>query len=232
MDRHVLVAATDPAAGSLLRQFLRRQGFPLQTADSPARAVALARQRQPDLVVLDSPNLLRDLRFHPETAGLAVLQLDPPETEATLHVEPDATVRAPLTSATLAAAIDGALAARAERLHAGIASDLNVWLPSDQVELEAFNDRLPTWLAGSGLTPFQTRQLGLAAREIVANAVEWGHGYDRTRLVNVSCRLDVEKVTILVRDTGPGFDRQNLPHAARYGDPLSHVKVRAARNLR
>src|SRR5262249_36764463 len=157
MARHVLVAATDPAAGPLLRQLLRRQGFQLRAADSPARAVALARQHQPDLVVLTSPDLLRDLRFHPETAGLAVLQLGPPVMKTTLHVEPDATVRAPLTSATLAAAIDAALAARAERLRAGIASDLNVWLPSDQAELEAFNDRLPTWLAGCGLTPFHTR---------------------------------------------------------------------------
>src|SRR5262249_59684380 len=72
----------------------------------------------------------------------------------------------------------------------------------------------------------------MGAGEIVANAIEWGHGYERSRLVSVSCRLDTEKVTILVRDTGPGFDRHNLPHAARNGDPLSHLPVRAERKLR
>jgi anti-sigma regulatory factor (Ser/Thr protein kinase)/CheY-like chemotaxis protein len=232
MTRHVLIAEAASAAGALLRRHLRQKGFLIRTADSPCRALASARRHRPDLVVLASHELLRDLRFHRETAGLAVVQIGRAEGAGRLRVEPDAAVRGPLTPEALSSAIDSALEARAERLREGIASDLSVWLPSDAAELEAFNERLAAWLAGCGLTTFQTKQLALAAREIVANAIEWGHGYERARLVSVACRLDSEKVTILVRDTGPGFDRHNLPHAARHGDPLSHLEVRASLKLR
>ena len=72
----------------------------------------------------------------------------------------------------------------------------------------------------------------MAVREVAANAIEWGHRGQRDRLVSVDCWLDSEKISVLVGDTGPGFDRSNLPHAARPGDPLSHLQVRADRNLR
>jgi anti-sigma regulatory factor (Ser/Thr protein kinase) len=50
--------------------------------------------------------------------------------------------------------------------------------------------------------------------------------------VAVTCRLDRDKVSVLVRDSGAGFDPGDLPHAARPGDPLGHLPVRAARQLR
>jgi two-component system OmpR family response regulator len=72
----------------------------------------------------------------------------------------------------------------------------------------------------------------LAVREVGANAIEWGHSYQRERFVSVHCRLDPDKVSVLVRDSGPGFNPRNLPHAARPGDPLSHLPVRAELRLR
>jgi anti-sigma regulatory factor (Ser/Thr protein kinase) len=233
MARPALIAEAGSPAAPLVCQHLRQRGFLPHTADTPALALSWARQHQPHLVILASPELLSDLRFHPQTAGLALLQIGPARGNGCcLRVEPDASVPAPLTPGRLAQAIDRALAAKAERTREGIAAEVSAWLPSDPAGLEAFSTRLPGWLAGCGLTPFQAGQLGMAAREIVANAMEWGHRYERSRLVSVSCRLDAEKVTILVRDSGPGFDRHNLPHAARNGDPLSHLEVRAARKLR
>jgi anti-sigma regulatory factor (Ser/Thr protein kinase) len=87
-------------------------------------------------------------------------------------------------------------------------------------------------MQSSGLTGFQMQQLGLAVRELASNAMEWGHRFDRRQMVSVSARLDDEKASVLVRDGGSGFNPRNLPHAARHGDPISHLQVRAARQLR
>ena len=164
---HLVLIAESISAGPMLRQHLRRRGFQPHTADSPADAFAWARQHQPDLVILASAGLLRDLRFHPATAGLAILFLGDATHDA-LRVEPDADLAGPITLPALSSAIDRALAARDARRREGVAADLGVWVPSDPAELESFNERLPAWLAGCGLTPFQTNQLALATREIVA----------------------------------------------------------------
>ena len=44
--------------------------------------------------------------------------------------------------------------------------------------------------------------------------------------------LDPDKITITVRDTGPGFNPNDLPHAAKPGDPLGHLEVREKMGLR
>jgi anti-sigma regulatory factor (Ser/Thr protein kinase) len=48
----------------------------------------------------------------------------------------------------------------------------------------------------------------------------------------VTYRIDGSKVVIVIRDTGPGFDRGNLPHAARPDDPVGHMEVRESLGLR
>ena len=84
------------------------------------------------------------------------------------------------------------------------------------------------WFALCGLKAFQNQQTTLALRELAANAIEWGHRHDRERRVEVCTWLEADRVGVLVRDSGPGFDRADLPHAARPGDGLTHLDFRAA----
>lgn len=230
MTRHALVVEEADASSDWLAPLLRQRGFRLQFVDAEG-ALARARQVQPDLIVLHSRPLCRALKLPRATADLPVVLLGVSDSSLSLQIEPDA-VAHPLTPRSLHRAIDRALAAKAERRREHVVADLCVRVPSDPTVLEEFHDLLAAWLCGCGLPVFQRQQLTLAVREIVANSIEWGHGCQRTRFVSVHSRLDVEKVTILVRDTGPGFDRDNLPHAARFGDPLSHLPVRAAMRLR
>ena len=69
-------------------------------------------------------------------------------------------------------------------------------------------------------------------QELGTNAIEWGHQKKVDMIVNVTYRIDAEKITIIIRDNGPGFDPANLPHAARPEDPLGHVSVRESLRLR
>src|SRR5688572_21705819 len=53
LGTRVLVVDDDPAVLSALRRSLEAEGYQVDTADSGAAALALARERSPDLVVLD-----------------------------------------------------------------------------------------------------------------------------------------------------------------------------------
>src|SRR5213076_2203623 len=61
---------------------------------------------------------------------------------------------------------------------------------------------------------------------------EWGHKKQIDRIVTVDYRIDNEKVTIDIKDTGPGFNPQNLPHAANDDDPVGHMMVRETLGIR
>lgn len=199
---------------------------------APEQVVPRAQQHPGAVVLLSDPPGCRALRLCRTTNLLPLVELRPDDAPRRLRVEPDATAGEGGPVAALGRALDQALAAHAERLAGGARADLRLSLPSDSRELPEMAALLEPWFAACGLTPHQVAQLSLALREIGANSIEWGHRYDRARPVLVHARLDADKVTVLVRDQGPGFDRDDLPHAARPGDPTAHLPVREARNLR
>lgn len=231
MARLVLLVESS-AAGAVARRYLWQLGYRVYRVASERDVISRARQLSPDVIMVDSRQLCRVLKLQPDLGDRPVVLLDTEPEFAGPRIEPDATLSFPITCETLDLAIRRALDLRLRHRVEGIVAELDAWIPSDTHSLAEFHDLLPNWLTGCGLTYFQVRQTNLAVREVVANAIEWGHGYVRSRLVRVECMLDDEKVAILVRDNGPGFDRGNLPHAARPGDPLSHLRVRADRRLR
>lgn len=232
MVLHVLLAESASTAGAMLRQTLRQLGYRVQIVPEDALSSIRESRCQAEVILVGSFDACRASKLQRQLAALPVVLYDPVDRPLGFRFEPESFLAGPFLPAKVQAAVEEALAVKASRLREGILAELNVWLPSDSAELEALNKSLPAWLAGCGLTPFQVQQTNLAVREVVANAIEWGHGYERSRLVRVECKLDDEKVTILVRDTGAGFDRGNLPHAARPGDPLTHLRVRAERQIR
>ncbi|MDE3077669.1 MAG: response regulator, partial [Chloroflexota bacterium] len=53
MQQRTLVVDDDPAVTSVLRRGLSYEGFAVDTASSGAEALNLARERPPDIVILD-----------------------------------------------------------------------------------------------------------------------------------------------------------------------------------
>ena len=68
--------------------------------------------------------------------------------------------------------------------------------------------------------------------EMAQNAIEWGNKHQSERLVTIRYRVYDDRIEIIVRDQGRGFDRENLPHAAAADDPFSHLDVRDKLGLR
>jgi anti-sigma regulatory factor (Ser/Thr protein kinase) len=73
-----------------------------------------------------------------------------------------------------------------------------------------------------------------AFREVLLNAMEHGGQFDPDQVVEVAAIRTARTMVFYVRDPGPGFDVEEMRHAAvtHPGDPLAHAAVRAASGLR
>ena len=74
-----------------------------------------------------------------------------------------------------------------------------------------------------------------AFREIVLNAMEHGAGFADDQMIDVTAVRTRRAIVYYVRDPGPGFELDDLPHAAVSNppeDPLAHTERRAALGLR
>jgi anti-sigma regulatory factor (Ser/Thr protein kinase) len=68
--------------------------------------------------------------------------------------------------------------------------------------------------------------------EIGQNAIEWGNRLRVELPVELTYRVFEDRVEIVIRDQGAGFDRALLRHAATPEDPLAHMEVRRELGIR
>jgi CheY-like chemotaxis protein len=84
--------------------------------------------------------------------------------------------------------------------------------------------------------PGELRQtIGLAFRELLLNAVEWGGQLDPNRKVRIACVRSPRMLMFRIADPGPGFSFQGLSHAAvgqPESEPVAHMAVRDERGIR
>jgi len=75
--------------------------------------------------------------------------------------------------------------------------------------------------------------IAYAFRELLFNAVEWGGKLDPSHTVRISYLRAKRMLMYRISDPGPGFNIDNLPHAAvGQASPIAHVDVRETQGLR
>ncbi len=77
--------------------------------------------------------------------------------------------------------------------------------------------------------------IGLAFRELLFNAVEWGGKLDPNRKVRIAYVRSSRMLLYRVADPGPGFSFKDLTHAAvgqRADEPIAHVNIRDQLGIR
>ena len=85
------------------------------------------------------------------------------------------------------------------------------------------------------LAPELRESIGYAFRELLLNAVEWGGKLDPKRTVRIACLRARRMLMYRIADPGPGFNIEELPHAAigqSRGDPIAHMQVREEKGIR
>ena len=78
-------------------------------------------------------------------------------------------------------------------------------------------------------------KIGMAFRELVLNAVEWGGKLDPNRKVRIACVRSSRMLLYRVADPGPGFSFKTLAHAAvgqPADQPIAHAALREQLGIR
>jgi|RhiMethySRZTD1v2_1073278.scaffolds.fasta_scaffold01619_16 CheY-like chemotaxis protein/anti-sigma regulatory factor (Ser/Thr protein kinase) len=87
----------------------------------------------------------------------------------------------------------------------------------------------------AALAPEVREATAYAFRELLLNAIEWGGRLDPQRKVRIACLRSRRMVLYRIADPGPGFNIDNLPHAAigqSPDEPIAHMQVREEKGLR
>jgi DNA-binding response OmpR family regulator len=241
--RVALVVEDERDTGLLLSEHLRRWGFEPTWLPEGNQALSWVRQHKPELILLDvflpgmdGFEICETLKLDRETNLIPIIMITVLSGEEDkvhgLKVGANRYLTKPFTAESLNQAIQDAFVWQEELKRHGTEGEIRFQLLSDTKFLEELNHLLASLFLFSGLTQPQVKQLTTAVRELGTNAIEWGHQKQAERIVTVDYHIDPEKITITIRDTGPGFDPKNMPHAAHPDDPIGHMMVRETLGLR
>ena len=243
MPQKALIVEDEPELAELFGEILRMRGLESTVLHQGAPAPQYIRDHKPDLVMLDlmlpdrdGYSVCEEVKLDRKTNLTPIVMVTArahhEDLVKGLAVGANEYVTKPFTVEQLNAAIDRALGWKAELLKCGAQGEIHFELKSDARFLEELNHMLSSLFLYSGLRSESARQLTTAIREMGMNAIEWGHRKTSNLLVNVTYRIEADKVVIKIKDAGPGFDPQNLPHAADAEDPTKHMDVRDSLGLR
>ncbi|HYT92867.1 MAG TPA: response regulator [Gemmataceae bacterium] len=243
MLRRALIVEDDEDMGLLLVETLRRWRFESTLLTRGGPVIHWVRQHKPDLILLDlmlpdvdGYDICRELKLDRTTNLIPIVMVTARTTHEDkvrgLEVGANYYLTKPFSEAELQQAIAKVFDWREELTRRGAEGEIHFQLRSDVRHLEELNHLLASLFFFTPLSQGQVKQLTSVVRELGVNAIEWGHQRQVERPVTVTYHIDREKVAIVIRDTGPGFNPRDLPHAARHDDPLGHLPIREALGLR
>ncbi len=243
MNRKALIVEDEQDLGAILSEHLRIWGFDPTVLPEGKNVVEWTRRNRPTVILLDlmlpdidGYTICETLKLDRDTNLIPVIMTtalsDREDKVRGLQVGANHYLTKPFTADTLNQSIQNALNWLEDLRTNGTQGEVRFHLQSDTNYLEELNHLLGSLFLFSGMGPQQIKQFTTAVREIGTNAIEWGHKKQIDRIVTVDYRIDPEKITIDIKDTGPGFNPTNLPHAASPDDPIGHMMVRETLGLR
>lgn len=243
MDRKALVVDDDHDLANLLALHLQNWGYSPTVMYEGKDVVDWVRQQRPSLVLLDlmlpdvdGYTICEALKLNRDTNLIPIVMVtartDLEDRVRGLQVGANYYLTKPFTAEQLNRAIREAFDWLEDLRRRGTQGEIRFQLQSNTQYLEELNQMLGSLFLFSGLTQAQVKQLTTAVRELGTNAIEWGHRKQLERIVTVEYRIDPQKITVEIKDTGPGFDPEHVPHAASTEDPIGHMTVREELGLR
>jgi DNA-binding response OmpR family regulator len=243
MTSRILVVDDDTALAEMIGIVLRTEGFDPVFCEDGSLAVDTFRSAKPDLVLLDLMlpdsdgfELCEQLKRNRDTNLIPVVMVtalnDPNHRLSGVRVGANGYLTKPFLPSQLFEAMDQALAWRDEHLNRGTTGEINFDVRSEITYLQQTNDMLSDLFHHTPLTERQIKDLKQVVMEMGGNAIEWGHRKNADLTVRITYRIDPEKVTLIIRDQGPGFNPNTVPHAASDDDPIGHLDIRNELGIR
>lgn len=243
MPRTVMIVDDERDANDLMASLVRARGFEPVQIFSGSEAVEAVRRVMPDLVLLDLmlPDvdgyaICGELKRGRETNLIPIILVtaltDQNHRTQAIRVGANGYLGKPFEPAHLFEAIDQALAWREEHTRRGTHGEIVFDIRSEAKYLQQTNDMLADLYQHTPLTDKQVKDLKQAVLEMGGNAIEWGHRKNAELPLMITYRIDADKITLIIKDQGPGFDPYNLPHAANDDDPTIHIDLRNELGIR
>lgn len=243
MPHAALIVEDDSVTAYMLSESMRLWGFEPTVLSEGGRAVRWVQEHHPELVLLDlmlpdvdGYGVCESIKLDPHTTLTPVIMVTGRDQHGDrvqgLRVGADYYLTKPFTQDQLRTAVDAVHARREDLKRSGTQGEIHFQLQSDLQYLDELNHLVAALSLFSGLPQREIRQLTTAVRELGTNAIEWGHRQQVDRVVTATYRIEPDQLVITIGDTGQGFNPQNLPHAARQDDPISHLMVRQSLGIR
>ena len=243
MPRTVLIVDDERDTNDILASLVQAREFePVQLFEG-SQVAAAVREHTPDVILLDLmlPDadgfvICDQLKRNRETNLIPIIMVtalqDAKHRAAGVRVGANGYLAKPFTPEQLFEVIDRAMAWRHEHESRGTTGEINFDIRSESTYLQQANDLLADLFAHTSLTERQIKDLKQAVMEMGGNAIEWGHRKNAELVLQITYRIDLEAVTLIIRDQGPGFNPKKLPHAASDEDPIGHLDVRNELGIR
>ncbi len=238
-----LIVEDDPDQAELLARILLHRDISTEIAGDGREGLVMARSGAPDLILLDLMlpdttgfEVCRDLRLDRETMLTPVIMItalgDDKHRSKGFRIGANAYITKPYGPNDLYEAVARVLAWRERMALGAMQGEIHVEMNSELPFLQEVNDFLLNLKLANPMTNDQLFGLRQALMEMGQNAIEWGNQHRSEALVQITYRIHLDHVEIVVRDQGEGFDPSNLAHAASEDDPIAHMDVREKLGLR
>jgi DNA-binding response OmpR family regulator len=238
-----LIVEDDPDQAEMAARLIRYRNFDSKIAATGEAGLSMARSSRPDVILLDLMlpdttgfDVCRELRLDREMRLTPIVMLtalgDDLHRTKGFRVGANAYVSKPYGAMDLFQAIADARAWRTRMEEGQVQGEIHVELNSEIPFLQEVNDFLMRVSLASPFTQEQVLALRQALLEMGQNAIEWGNRHQSDQLVDITYRIYADRVEIVVRDQGTGFDRAKLTHAASADNPIGHMGIREKLGLR
>ena len=243
----VLLIGQSEALFEQLRAHAALRGCDVHTCGTVVEAMRHLREYACDVVVTDPHTTVGDSLaaaremswLHP---SVRVIALWPAATDtqiiAALRAELFACFTEPFNVQEIADMVRTALRTPEWRAGIEVTSGLPQWLSLRVVCHLVTADRLTRFMSElqQSSVPNEERDLLIAAfRELLINAMEHGAGFDTEKVIEVTAAKTARAIVYHFKDPGPGFDAEDLKHAAASHEPedvVASALARAERGLR
>lgn len=241
----ILVVDDDRTTRHVLSKVLTSAGFTTSAAKDGVDALALLRTRRFDLLLLDvwmprmnGLELLAQLRRRKSRPRVVVMTSDDAPETLLKAVREHAFkyVHKPIESRALLETVRDALAAP-DVPPIEMISARPEWVELEVPCTREAAERLQPVMAemDADLAPEVRESIAYAFRELLLNAIEWGGRLNPKRKVRIAYLRARRMVMYRIADPGPGFNIEDLTHAAigqPSSDPIQHMQVREEKGLR
>jgi CheY-like chemotaxis protein/anti-sigma regulatory factor (Ser/Thr protein kinase) len=241
----VLVVDDDRATRHVLQKVLTQSGFETTIAKDGIDALQALKKHRFDLLLLDvwmprmnGLELLAKLRTRKSKPRIIVMTSDDAPQTLLQAVRENAFkyVHKPVEAPRLLETVREVLAAK-EIPPIEVISARPEWVELVVPCTRDAVDRIQPVLAQleADLAPDVREAIAYAFRELLLNAIEWGGQLDPSRRVRIACLHSPRMLMYRIADPGPGFNIDELTHAAvghPPDQPIDHMRIREEKGLR